>query len=70
MQRFRQIEFEQNKDNRYTVTVTIRTENNQEMIEVPGEKISQIISRIELNPEDIIIIQKFVNMCIDELLNL
>jgi|LauGreDrversion4_2_1035121.scaffolds.fasta_scaffold334244_2 hypothetical protein len=55
------IEIEQNKDKTYTLTITILLDSS-EMTEIPGQKTNKIISRIELNPEDIILIQKFVNV--------
>ena len=59
----RNLEIVQNSDNKYTLTVRItNTENKEEVGEVPGEKANQIISSIDLNPEDIIIMQKFVDV--------
>lgn len=57
----RMIEIEQNKDKTYTLIMTIILENN-ELSETPAQKSNKIISRIELNPEDIIIIQRFLNV--------
>lgn len=56
----RMIEIEQNKDKTYTVILTIILENT-ELSETP-QRSNKIISRIELNPEDIIIIQRFLNV--------
>ena len=59
----RNLEIVQNGDQKYTLTVRInQTESAQELVEVPGEKANQIISSIDLNPEDIIIMQKFVDV--------
>jgi hypothetical protein len=55
------IEIEQNKDKTYTLTITILLDGS-EMTEIPGQKTNKIISRIELNPEDVILLQKFVNV--------
>ena len=65
----RLLEIEQTSDKKYTISLTV-SQDKDEMFEVPNERSNQIISHIELNPEDIIIIQKFLNKCIDNLLNL
>ena len=55
------MDIEQNKDKTYTVTIQAVTEN-AEGNEALGQKVGMILSRIELNPEDILIIQKFMNV--------
>jgi hypothetical protein len=55
------IEIEQNKDRTYTLTITILLENS-EMTEIPGNKTNKIVSSIELNPEDVVLLLKFVDV--------
>jgi hypothetical protein len=72
-QRFRVLEVQQMEDKKFTVTIKVAQNINKSgeiLDDVPGEKSNMLISHIELNPEDIILMQKFVNMCIDDLLNI
>jgi hypothetical protein len=60
---------EQNEENKYLCTITVYEEDNTKGKGPPKEEKS-IASSIDLNPEDMILIQKFVNFSIDELLQL
>lgn len=58
-QKFRSFEIQQSTENKYIVTLKVTPKNEN------GEMTSQgITSQIELNPEDIILIQKFANVSI------
>jgi hypothetical protein len=65
-QKFRTLDLHQSPENNYIVTLKIlpKSENGA------TQEANPIVSQIELNPEDIIIIQKFISRCIDELLNI
>ena len=63
-QKARQLEVQQTEDKKYIFTIKIiQSRKGDDVVdEVPGEKSNMLISSIELNPEDIIILQKFVNV--------
>jgi hypothetical protein len=70
-QKFREFHIEQEKDNKFTCTIIITNTTDQKVTdEVPGEKATQLISNIELNPEDIVILQKFMNVLSNFMLDL
>lgn len=72
-QKYRTLDIQQTPDNKYTFTLKvipktdIQTNDMNQSNSDPNN--SPLVSQIELNPEDIIILQKFVNKCLDELLN-
>jgi len=71
VERHRKLEVQQTEDKKYTFTIKILSKESDSIVdEVPGEKSNMIISGIELNPEDIVILRMFVKTCIGELLNL
>jgi hypothetical protein len=68
-QKFRTLDIEQTKDNKYLVTLKILPKPpNDEPVDTDNPKVNKsttqnsIISQIELNPEDIVILQKFINV--------
>ena len=66
-QKFRTLDFHQSPENNYVVTLRILPKTDDSGF---TQEANAIVSQIELNPEDVIIIQKFINRCIDELLNI
>jgi len=54
-------EIHQNPDNKYTVTLKVIPKVDSEPSS-QNNPTTTLVSQIELNPEDIIILQKFVNV--------
>jgi hypothetical protein len=63
-QKFRDLVINQLKDNKYLFTLEVFPKAEE------GQASEKLISQIELNPEDVALLKKFINNCIDELLNL
>ena len=65
-QKYRSLQVQQTEENKFLVTIKVvespSKEGGEAVDEVPGEKSKVTISSLELNPEDIIIMQKFVDV--------
>ncbi len=58
----RSLNIEQMEENKFLFTIKINNENLNSEIQASDDKLTQVIGQIELYPEDIIIIQKFINV--------
>lgn len=70
--KFRNLEIQQNLENKYNVTLKVMPKSESDQLnsnEVQDNPANQLISQIELNAEDIVILQKFVDVAINELMN-
>ncbi len=57
-------------DNKYILTLKVIPKPEQNSNENPNfnNQNSQIVSQVELNAEDIVLIKKFIDKCINELM--
>lgn len=62
------IEVMQTPEHKFIFTIEASTENSEE--KVNNEQGNIVVSNIELNPEDIILFQKFLDSALNELMNL
>jgi len=55
---------QQTHENKYIFTIKISEKQEEGSMKLPNDKQKFVISQIDLNPEDIIVLQKFVNVLI------
>jgi hypothetical protein len=65
--KYRSLEIAQTSENKYVLTLKVfpKSENS-----IPSEESPPIASQIELNPEDMLMMNKFLDKWLDELLNI
>ncbi len=65
--KFRNLEIAQTAENKYILTLKVlpKAENSIQIQESPP-----IVSQIELNPEDLLMMNKFLDKWLDDLLNI
>lgn len=64
LQKYRELSIEERIDSKYLVTITVQPRSDNELA---AEKIK---SHIDLNPEDILLVKKFMGNCLEEMIGI